>query len=289
MKTNPAPKSFIATSKMWPTLYVAGLFFLFWGGCFAQSKLDNLRNDLTMATSDSLKIELKIRISRELHKQAGHKEEDIEVAAEAVNLAISSPYAILYAKALNNLGLLYRYHQKYALAIPLHVKAFEIVENLEGVALDKMIFANNAGVAGRYNADYELAVTYHMKALQIAEEEKSLLNIEIASNGLGNTFMAIPNKNEEGLSYLKRALEVAKEADNKLGLAMNYLTISGYYDKLRQHTTARTYLQKLLVLNLERNDTYGKAMTLKAFGESYLIEGQNLALSESYFKEALQI
>src|SRR5690606_19842355 len=63
----------------------------------------------------------------------------------------------------------------------------------------------------------------------------------------------------------------------------------GYYDKLREHSTARNYLNKLLQLNQERNDTYGKAMTLKAFGESYLIENKNLSLSESYFKEALQI
>ena len=289
MKIHYSPLSFIAPPKMCSSLYAVGLFLLFGSGCFAQTKLENYRNDLTLATNDSLRIDLKIKISRELHRQAGHIDEDIEIASEAVDRAISSSYPVLYARALNNLGLLYRYHQQYALAIPLHVKAYEIIENLEGVALDKMIFANNAGVAGRYNAEYELAVEYHMKALQIAEEEESLLNIEIASNGLGNTFMAIPNKNEEGLDYLKRALKVAIEADNKLGMAMNYLTISGYYDKLRQHNTARIYLHDLLKLNQERNDAYGKAMTLKALGESYLIENKDLTLSESYFKEALQI
>lgn len=289
MKPLQKPLSFIASSRMRPSLYMAGLLFLFWGACSAQTKLDNLRDDLSVTTNDSLRIELKIKISRELHKQAKHVEEDIEVATEAVNRAIRSPQPILYARALNNLGLLYRYHQQYALAIPLHVKAYEIIEDMDGVALDKMIFANNAGVAGRYNAEYELAVSYHMKALQIAEVEKSLLNIEIASNGLGNTFMAIPNKNEEGLHYFKRALEVAIEADNKLGLAMNYLSISGYYDRLRQHTAARDYLGRLLLLNQERNDVYGKAMTLKAFGESYLIENKDLGLAEAYFTEALQI
>jgi len=288
MKIHYPSPNFIISPKAW-CLNAAILFLLFGSGCFAQNKLETYRNELALAMNDSLKIDLKIKISRELHKQAGHVDEDIEIATEGVNRAISSPYPILYARTLNNLGLLYRYHQQYALAIPLHVKAYKIIENTEGVALDKMIFANNAGVAGRYNAEYELAVEYHMKALQIAEEEESLLNIEIASNGLGNTFMAIPNKSEEGLNYLKRALEVAIQADNKLGMAMNYLTISGYYDKLRQHNTARIYLHDLLKLNLERNDAYGKAMTLKAFGESYLIEKKNLTLSESYFKEALQI
>src|SRR5690606_10744404 len=168
MKTHCSPPRFIASLKMWPPIYMGALLFLFWNGSFAQNKLENFRNDLASTTNDSLKIELKVKISRELHKQAGHVDEDIEIATEAVNRAISSPFTILYARALNNLGLLYRYHQQYAQAIPLHVKAYEIIENMNGVALDKMIFANNAGVAGRYNAEYEVAVTYHMKALQIA-------------------------------------------------------------------------------------------------------------------------
>src|SRR5690554_5402254 len=132
MNTHHAPLSFIASSKMWPTLCMAGLLLLFWNGCFAQDRLENLRNELALASNDSLTIELKIKISRELHKQAGHIDEDIEIATEAVNRAISSPYTVLYARALNNLGLLYRYHQQYALAIPLHVKAFEIIKNMEG-------------------------------------------------------------------------------------------------------------------------------------------------------------
>ncbi|MDX1326138.1 MAG: tetratricopeptide repeat protein, partial [Arenibacter sp.] len=245
-----------------------------------------MRQELSKASTDSLQVALKMKISRELHRQAAHGEEDIAVATEAVDQAINSPNSILYARALNNLGLLYRFHQQYPLAIPLHTKAFEIIEKQEGYSKDKMIFANNAGVAGRYNADYELAVEYYMKALRIAEAENSLLNIEIASNGLGNTFMAIPHKQEEGLQYLERALAVAKKADNRLGLAMNYLTISGYHDKLHQHQEARSYLHKLLTLNEELNDPYGKAMTLKAFGESYLIENKQLFLAEDYFLKA---
>ncbi|MFD2788646.1 Photosystem I assembly protein Ycf3 [Arenibacter antarcticus] len=276
-----------ATSQR--ALYLSYFLFLVWTGCMAQNKLEDLRQNLSLATNDSLQISLKMKISRELHRQAEHAEEDIEIAKEAVDQAINTPNSILYARALNNLGLLYRYHQQYPLSIPLHVKAFEIIKDQNGFTLDKMIFANNAGVAGRYNADYELAVSYYMKALRIAEAENSLLNIEIASNGLGNTFMAIPHRTEEGFNYLQRALEVAKQADNRLGLAMNYLTISGYHDNLHQHEKARSYLNKLLKLNQELNDTYGKAMTLKAFGESYLTENKNLALSEDYFLEAHQM
>ncbi|WP_150451511.1 tetratricopeptide repeat protein [Arenibacter lacus] len=269
--------------------YLALLLFFIMAGCMAQSKLDQLQQELSTATTDSLKTALKIKISRELHRQSDHGEEDLEIATEAVNQAINAPNSIIYARALNNLGLLYRYHQQYPLSIPLHVKAFEIAKNFEGHSLDKMIFANNAGVAGRYNADYELAVDFYMKALRIAEAENNLLNIEIACNGLGNTFMAIPQRQEEGLHYLQRALEAAQEGDNRLGLAMNYITISGYHDQLRQHETARSYLRKLLKLNQELDDTYGIAMTLKSFGASYLMENKHLDIAEDYFLEAHQI
>src|SRR5690554_75856 len=109
MKIHYSPLSFIAPPKMWSSLYAVGLFLLFGSGCFAQTKLENYRNDLTLATNDSLRIDLKIKISRELHRQAGHIDEDIEIASEAVDRAISSSYPVLYARALNNLGLLYRY------------------------------------------------------------------------------------------------------------------------------------------------------------------------------------
>ena len=276
------------TLKQYAKVLACLPFFVFTVGT-AQKKLDTLKRELSLATTDSMQINLKVKISRELHRQPSHGEEDIQIAKEAVDQAINAPNSIIYARALNNLGLLYRYHQQYPLSIPLHVKAFEIIEDQDSLSLDKMIFANNAGVAGRYSADYELAVNYYMKALQIAEAVNSLLNIEIACNGLGNTFMSIPHRQEEGLNYLQRALNVAKQADNRLGLAMNYLTISGYYDKLLQHETARSYLNELYKLNQELNDTYGQAITLKAFGESYLIENNNLSLSEDYFLKAFQM
>src|SRR5690606_17052422 len=151
-----------------------------------QNRLDILEKSLTTAINDSSLIGAKLKISREYHRQESHIE-DIITATQAVESALLFNNVYLYAKALNNLGLLYRYHQQYADAIPLHRKAFDITEHLDILPIDKMIFANNTGVASRHNADYNTAVYYYLKALNIAERENDLKNIEIACNGLGNT------------------------------------------------------------------------------------------------------
>lgn len=254
----------------------------------AQNRLDSLEKSLAEATNDSSRIETKLKISREHHRNEGHTE-DIIIATQAVESALLFNDTYLYAKALNNLGLLYRYHQQYADAIPLHRKAFDISEHLDIPPLDKMIFANNTGVASRHNADYNTAVYYYLKSLNIAEEENDLKNIEIACNGLGNTLIAIPNRAEEAFSYLKRSLAIAKASENKLGIAMNYLTISDYYANKGQYKIARKYLNDLLKVNKELKDSFGTAMTYQSIGTSYLNENRNLHTAKSYFNLSLGI
>lgn len=253
----------------------------------SQAKLDSLLNSLNLVKDDSSRIELKIKISKEYHQTDVH-DKDIPLASDAVEYALQLNNTYLYAKALNNLGLLYRYHQQYAEAVSLHTKAFDITEFKNIPPLQKMIFANNAGVASRYNSDYTTAINYYLKALRIAEKENDLKNIEIACNGLGNTLIAIPNREDEALSYLERALEIATVNNNKLGIAMNYLTISDYYNGKGKFTVSRQYLDNLLRLNLELKDKFGIAMTYQYIGHSFLDENKDLSTAKAYFNKSLR-
>src|SRR5699024_9920284 len=190
------------------------------GKVFTQNKkIDSLEQIITNTSIDSIIINSTIKISREWHRLPNHETKDIDIANEAVDLALESGDTLYYSKALNNLGLLYRFHQHYDIAVPLHKKAFELIQNFEGYTKDKMIFANNTGVAARYMADYETAVTYYQIALNIAEEVSSPLNIEIACNGLGNVYMNIPGQENLGITYFERALHTAEAANNKRGIA----------------------------------------------------------------------
>src|SRR5690554_3494970 len=259
------------------------------GNLFAQNiKIDSLQQIISTTCVDSIIIGSTIKISRELHRQANHATQDIDIASEAVDLALESGDRLYHSRALDNLGLLYRFHQHYDIAVPLHKKAYELLIPLDGYAKDKMICANNTGVAARYMADYETAVTYYQIALKIAEETNSPLNIEIACNGLGNVYMNIPGQEDLGVTYFERALRTAESAGNKRGIAMNYFSLVNIYDSKENHHKAREYLNKLARLNKELDDRLGIGLTNKLFGVSYLNEGTDLALSREYLEKAKQ-
>ncbi len=250
--------------------------------------LDSLEQVLKLGPVDSAYVEAQLELSRLYHRQAQHGDRCMSLATEAVQHAVDLGDTYLYAKALDNLGLLYRYHQYYAQAIPLHQKAFDLTEHLHIPPLSKMIFANNTGVAARHNGNFDVSVGYYLKALAIAEQEQDEKNQEIANNGLGIALMNIPGREQEALQHLRQALEIAIASGNTLGQAMNYLSIGSYYDEIGEHQTARKYLAELKRLNEEMDDKKGIAITLEAIGNSYLMEGKDIQTARDYFERALR-
>src|SRR3546814_13897427 len=142
------------------------------------------------------------------------------LSTEALQQSVDIGDTYLYAKALDNLVLLYLYHQYYAHAIPLHQKAFDLTEHLDMPPLSKMIFANNTGVAARHNGNFDVSVAYYLKALAIAEKEQDSRNREIANNELGIALMNLPGREEEELTYLRHAHHIAQPAGTTPGPAM---------------------------------------------------------------------
>ncbi|UZH56164.1 tetratricopeptide repeat protein [Salinimicrobium tongyeongense] len=254
---------------------------------FSQSGLDSLKTSFENSSNDSLKVVQGLQYLRALHRSEHEEETEYALARKIIENALNTGDSLLYARTLDNLGLLYRYHQHYDQALPLHIKAFNLVEHMDIDPVYKMIFANNAGVAGRYDQRYDTAVSYYMKALKIAEEENDLKNIAIAGNGIGNTLGNIPGRQDEALAYFERSLEAEKQRDNSLGVAMNYLSISDHYINKKEFVTARKYLDELLKINRERNDDYGLAITYEFYGKSYLEEGKDMERAANYFEDAL--
>ncbi len=272
----------------WTILYQL-LLLLSFVNAQAQSTPEEKDTPPIEITSDSIRVLNEIEASREIHRQKHKEAPEYQHAERAVEISLNMGDTLLYARSLDNLGLLNRYHQRYEEAITLHAKAFSLIEDSEEASLAKMIYANNAGVACRYAGKYNQAVDYYLKALKIAEEEQDLKNIAIASNGLGNTLSHIPNREEDALMYFERSLEAEKERGNSLGVAMNFLSISDFYIQTKVYSKARQYLNQLLTLNTEREDLFGLAITYEFFGLSYLEEGKNLEKATAYFQESLRL
>lgn len=284
--TSFAKNKILINSK---SVLVIVLFCLSYG-LSAQSvtKIDSLRTVFENETNDSLKVIYEISLSREIHRKQHNSRKEYSHAEGAVKRALNIQDTLLYARALDNLGLLYRYHQRYDQSLGLHSKAFELVKDKDVKPIYKMIFANNAGVSGRYNHKYDTAFLYYMEALKIAEEEEDLKNIAISSNGIGNTLSNIPGREDDALPYFERSLIAQEKQGNSLGVAMNYLSISGYYIDRAQYHTARQYLDRLLDLNEKRNDLFGLAITNEFRGISYLKEATQLDKAISYFEKSIK-
>lgn len=283
-KISPA---FTGAEKIIPfALFLVYLFFP--AGTAAQSAADSLQAVLDSATEDSVIILTSIELSREIHDRDHQSGTEYQHAEHAVNVALELDDALLHARALDNLGLLHRFHQRYAESIPLHIQAYDLIRDMEVDPYYTMRFANNAGTAARYDQMYDLAVQYFLEALKVADEVSDLRNIAISSNGLGNTLSMIPGREEEALEYFFRALETEEERGNTLGMAINYLSVSDYYITTRQFNTAREYLDELLEVNRARDDAFGLAITYEYYGHNYLAEGIDFDSAETSYRRSLE-
>ncbi|WP_143960855.1 tetratricopeptide repeat-containing sensor histidine kinase [Litoribacter populi] len=255
-------------------------------GSFAQE--DSLRHELQLAATSEDSVNLLIDLSRVIHKQEHDEAEELALARKALTI-VSKEDTLLYTRALDNIGLLHRYHQNYSQSFQLHAQAFMMARKASLPSLNQMIFANNAGVAARYDQAYDKAISHYLEALKLAEGENDLKNIAISCNGLGNTYSHINGKEELALSYFERSLEAELVRNNSLGVAMNYLSISDHYTNLKDYLKSREYLQKLLKLNQERKDTFGLAITYEYLGHNYFSEGRNLKKAKGYFQESIEL
>ncbi|MBT0810494.1 tetratricopeptide repeat protein [Litoribacter ruber] len=252
------------------------------------AQVDSLRQELQHAQNNNDSVSLLIDISRAIHKAKHDESEELSLARKALSLADKED-TLLYSRALDNIGLLHRYHQNYTQAFDLHAKAFKLSQAASLEPIYQMIFANNAGVAARYDQAFDQAISHYLEALKIAERESDLKNIAISCNGLGNTYSYIKGKEDLALSYFQRSLEAELERDNSLGVAMNYLSISDHYTNLEDFPKSREYLEKLLKLNEERKYTFGLAITYEYLGHNYFSEGKDLNKANRYFQRSIEL
>jgi hypothetical protein len=254
----------------------------------ATTVADSLLAGYEMSTDSSEKAELAMLLSREYNRMPDKHQQAFDYAHQAVELAEGINQPLLLAQGLDNQGLLYRYNQQYALAIPLHRRAYDLIADLPDVADYKMRFANNVGVAARYDQEHVLAVEYYLKALGIAQRENDLRNIAISSNGLGNSLSYLDPESQEAMKHFRRALQAERDRGNQRGTAMNLLSIASYHTRLGNYAQADTILNELLHINQQINDTHGMAITYEYFGHNYLEEGLQPDQAASYYQQSLQ-
>lgn len=192
----------------------------------------------------------------------------------------------LKAKALGNMGVVYRTLSDYPRALSYYQKALAINEEIG----NKNGIATNLGNIGNVYwglSDYAKTLDYYQKALAIAEEIGNKNGIATNLGNIGTVYHYLSDYTQ-ALTYYQKALAINKELGNKDGMANNLGNIGNMYQTISDYAQALNYYQKALAINEEIGSKAGIAVNLGNIGIVY----RNLSdypQAITYYQKALAI
>lgn len=206
------------------------------------------------------------------------------------NIAKGISYFEGASYALNALGAIKRNISNYDASIKLHQEAKAYAEKSKSNEF-KIISLNMIGVAYRRMDVVKPALDYHTEALKIAysvinPSETITYNIAVSQNSIGNIYLAL-KQYDLAIIQFNKSLEIEKEADNKLGLAINYHNI-GYAEEAKGNlSTALSNYETSLGFNNDIDSEIGRVICYNSIGGIYLKQ-EKYEEAEPIIKEALE-
>lgn len=264
----------------------------------AQSTLDSLRKQLSIASPDSNKVKLLIKIG------AQYENSDLE-AAKAYYIQAGE-----LSKHINYLNGVFAYYSSYTEALNQQGRFDSmLIVNLESVALSKKIgdslqqalMLMNTGNAYRQITDYENAIrtyeegkaifarigntTYEgevsdvlqnlftsmrqyrkainhgLDAIQKLNQSGSAKSLSYAYNNLALNYIYIRSY-DSAKYYLEKSSAYASDAGSSVMVITNALNIAYIFLRQEQYDSSRPYVEKALQLSRENNMREYEALSL---------------------------
>ncbi|HNQ26402.1 MAG TPA: tetratricopeptide repeat protein [Aquaticitalea sp.] len=175
--------------------------------------------------------------------------------------------------ALNSLGIIYRNISHYDKAVDAHRKAYELSLTIANIEF-QVWSLNMIGVVYRRMDLVKSALDNHKKALDLANTEpnptKALkANIAISQNSMGNIYLTLRQYNL-AINEFEKSLQLEKEANNRLGLAINYQNL-GYADEaMGKLDHALKNYKRSLDYNDQIGSEVGRVICYNSIGQVYI-------------------
>jgi len=222
--------------------------------------------------SDSL-IEAAPTTYRELDSILHYKRSDTIYMRYFNKEAAKKKYSTGQSYALNQLGRKYRDISQYNKAIALHKKALNAAEDAQNLEF-KVYSLNMLGVVYRRSDAIKVALDYNQEALELAENEENpsdglKRSINVSLNSIGNLYLTL-KQYDIAIAQFKKSMELEKELDNKLGLAINYQNIGECLEYKGELEEALHYYRTSLGYNNEINSDKGKVICKNSIAQIYI-------------------
>lgn len=175
--------------------------------------------------------------------------------------------------ALNSLGIIYRNVSLYKKSLKAHQEAYELADLAGNVEL-KVICLNMIGVVYRRMDAIKPALDYHKKAMDLANKVKKptptlKASIAVSQNSMGNIYLTL-KQYDLAIKEFEKSLVIEKEANNRLGLAINYQNL-GYADEAKgQLELALKNYKRSLDYNNQIDSEVGRVICYNSIGQIYI-------------------
>lgn len=199
------------------------------------------------------------------------------------------------AYALNYLGQTFRNLSQFETAEALHKRALAISEEINSIDF-QVLSLNWLGVVYRRTDAIKTALDYNQKALELAEQVENpshhiKRSINVSLNCIGNLYQTL-GQYDLAIAQFEKALDLEKELDNKLGLAINHQNIGDCQEQKGLLDEALDNYKKSLAYNEEINSNMGRVICKNSISQIYLKQNRPndaLALLEPIKAEALKL
>ncbi len=190
------------------------------------------------------------------------------------------------AKALNNLGVVYRRIDDYAKASNFYLKAKE-TGNEHKLFQSVSISLNGLGNIEFMLGNYEKALEYFRQGLHLEETTNGTRGVAINLNNIGNVFLK-QNDLERSMEYFMLSLELNRDIKSSKGMAINYHDIGLVYLLKNDFQRALSFLDNALDWHSKEEDIYLMAITYKTKGEVYLAL-QQYEMAQQQLEQSVQL
>ncbi len=245
-------------------------FFLILMGnvCGQTRKIDSLKNELARHTKkDTTQVNLLNDLAFSYF--SSDIEKSLEYLREADTIAEDIQFTKGEARSIFIKGITEAIQADYEQALSYYTKSLQLYEDIhfkKGVAN----CYNAMGITYRNKGEPRKSVSYFKKAIGI-EEEIGSDNLSASLLNLGTSY-EILGEYGEAISYLNKALSIAKADKNQQRVAYSLNNLGNIYRNQGNYPLALEHYTKSLYINESRGDSISMAHNLSNVGSIYKIQ-----------------
>ncbi len=248
-------------------------------------RIDSLQHSLNISKKADKQVYTLLEISREF--EVINVDSAFKYMNQALILARKNNDTKGIVKSLIREGQILVKKNNFGSALKLFESAIELAEKHDLTNDAAIAYGVTAMIYGELG-NYDYSAKYNFKSLELFEKTGNKFEIGVTLGNIAADMTAQKNY-EKALDYMNQALNIAKEIEDKPGIAYQYNNIAGaYFAGYKDYKKALAYYKKAYKVNKELGDKLQSGINFLNIGYCYSSLNKRDSVLP-YFEKALKI